>query len=313
MPDPLLLMVRPERFDAHLAMLRRTCTPMALSAMVAAAEAGTLPERAVALTFDDGYADNVRHALPLLERHEVPATVFTVSGMVGEPTEFWWDELERLVLCPGSLPERLCLTIAGESFETDLQAGAVYGQDEADRYAAWSILLKEDPSPRHALYRTIYFKLLRLPDAGRWDVLRQLREQAGKPVAGRETHRVMTADEVRRLDASTQATVGAHTVHHPRLSNLPPEAQRSEISGSLAQLEGLLQRRVGEFSYPYGGKTDYDEHSVRIVRECGFDLAVSNFPGLITRGTDALQLPRHLVRDWTVQELQTHMEEWFAA
>jgi peptidoglycan/xylan/chitin deacetylase (PgdA/CDA1 family) len=94
--DPQQLAVTPARFEEQLRVLRATCTPVALADVPRLLRARKLPKRPVAVTFDDGYRDNLHEAKPLLERHGVPATVFVASGYVGRGTEFWWDELERL-------------------------------------------------------------------------------------------------------------------------------------------------------------------------------------------------------------------------
>lgn len=83
--------VGPEIFERHLAAIRRYARPISLSDLVASVEAGDPPSGAVAVTFDDGYADVLSAANPLLERYEVPATVFVATGFIGG--RFWWDEL----------------------------------------------------------------------------------------------------------------------------------------------------------------------------------------------------------------------------
>jgi peptidoglycan/xylan/chitin deacetylase (PgdA/CDA1 family) len=74
----------------------------------------------VAVTFDDGYADNLLNGKPLLECYDVPVTVFVTSGYVGAGREFWADELERLFLQPGTLRQELCLAIKGRTHQWDL-------------------------------------------------------------------------------------------------------------------------------------------------------------------------------------------------
>ena len=76
-----------------------------------------MPKRGVVLTFDDGYADNLWNAKPLLEKYELPATVFITSGSLDSPTEFWWDDLERILLQPRKLPKCLQLNVQGRSYE----------------------------------------------------------------------------------------------------------------------------------------------------------------------------------------------------
>jgi peptidoglycan/xylan/chitin deacetylase (PgdA/CDA1 family) len=96
--DPWGLAVHPDRFEAHLAVLRKQRTPMRLSDFVRALDRETLPDDAVAVTFDDGYVDNLHHAKPRLAAAGVPATVFLATGAIGQRSEFWWDELARGIL-----------------------------------------------------------------------------------------------------------------------------------------------------------------------------------------------------------------------
>jgi peptidoglycan/xylan/chitin deacetylase (PgdA/CDA1 family) len=93
MPDPLGLSVSPANFEAHLSAIARLGQPMRLAEAAASIADGRVPRRAVVLTFDDGYADNLHTVLPLLERRGIPATMFVTSGNRGG--EFWWDRLAR--------------------------------------------------------------------------------------------------------------------------------------------------------------------------------------------------------------------------
>src|SRR5688572_28754639 len=96
--------------------------------MARAAGADGVPSRAVAVTVDDGYVDNLAEAQPLLARREVLATVFVATDLVGRASEFWWDELERLLLQPGVLPSELMLVIGGASHRWSLGDASAYDQ-----------------------------------------------------------------------------------------------------------------------------------------------------------------------------------------
>jgi peptidoglycan/xylan/chitin deacetylase (PgdA/CDA1 family) len=98
--DPWRLAVAPNRFEEQMRLLRERFSPIALRDLVAARESGTLPRGSVAVTFDDGYRDNLKAAKPLLARHDVPGTVFVISRYVGSTRDFWWDELDDLCRLP---------------------------------------------------------------------------------------------------------------------------------------------------------------------------------------------------------------------
>jgi peptidoglycan/xylan/chitin deacetylase (PgdA/CDA1 family) len=94
--DPWGLAVHPDRFEAHLAMLARRRRVLSVDEIVERLTAGSVPDNAVAITFDDGYADNLAEAQPRLAAHRMPATLFLTAGAIGQRREFWWDELADL-------------------------------------------------------------------------------------------------------------------------------------------------------------------------------------------------------------------------
>ncbi|HSE98315.1 MAG TPA: polysaccharide deacetylase family protein, partial [Blastocatellia bacterium] len=109
--DPWSLCVTPQHFAEHLEVLAKHGFVVRLERLARALDGGRLPHRSAVITFDDGYVDNLWNARPLLEQFDLPATVFVTTGNTGRSREFWWDELERLILQPGTLPESLRLTI----------------------------------------------------------------------------------------------------------------------------------------------------------------------------------------------------------
>lgn len=309
--DPQLLAVTPHNFAAQLEVLRRRSRPMSLHGLREALRAGAVPDRAVVITFDDGYADNLHNAKSLLQEQDIPATVFVTASYVGSAREFWWDELERLLLLPGTLPPTLHLTPDGRSYEWGLGEAARYAEEAYGRHRPWHVLLEEDPSPRHQIYRSL-FRLLRcLPEEARSNVLDDLRSWAGAQATGRPTHRALSREEVIGLDDGGLVEVGSHTVTHPVLAALPAPAQRAEIHRSKACLESILGHPVTSFAYPFGSLADYTGETVRIIRESGFGCACTTVPEVVRRGADPFQLPRMLARNWTGEEFAGRLEEWF--
>ena len=96
--DPWGLAVDPERFEEQMEYVKQHRTPISMDEFVERLRNKTLPENAVAVTFDDGYCDNLINAKPVLSRYGVPATVFLATGFVDQNTSFWWDELATMIL-----------------------------------------------------------------------------------------------------------------------------------------------------------------------------------------------------------------------
>jgi len=260
-----------------------------------------------------GFNDTLNEALTLLERFEVSATVFIAAHFVDRKQEFFWDELERILLSPGRLPPRIRIVVASGTFELDLQEIADYPETEQRRYRHWSVLEQKAPTPRQSLYRNFCCFVRDLTPCEREDALSQLRAWASTPADARDSHRTLTSPEVRQLQDGGLIEIGAHTLTHPVLSRLRADEQRLEIAGSREKLEAIVSRPVHSFSYPFGSPDDYTEDTARIVREAGFECACSNFCRRVSSKTHRFHLPRMLVRDWNGREFEERLTACFRA
>jgi peptidoglycan/xylan/chitin deacetylase (PgdA/CDA1 family) len=309
--DPWHLAVTPHHFVEQLTILRRYSNPITLQRLSQVLLlGGNLPDRSVIVTFDDGYADNLHEAKPALECHNIPATVFLTTGYIGSNHEFWWDELERVLLQPGMVPKALRLDINGSMYRWDLGEAAHYDEDDARRYREWRAWEKP-PSSRHALYRSLWELLYPLTESERRRVLDKLVGWAGDEPTGRPTHRVLSREEVIALSQGELIELGAHTTTHPALSALPIASQRDEIERSKIQLENILNKEVASFAYPYGKANHYTIETVSVVREVGFLCACSNFAHTVRLSTDPFQLPRVAVPNWAGRKFALWLWRWF--
>ena len=272
--DPELLAVSPANFREQMQYLKDTFPVVRFEE-----DWSGIAKPAVCVTFDDGYADNALEALPILEELGVPATFFVSTGTIGSRSEFWWHELERVILETENLPPSF--TLADKRFGRSWPTGL--------------------PGERQAFYQGIV-RLMNDVDAGqRTGWLAQLRRWAQTGEGAADRHRAMTVDELRLLAASSRVTIGAHTVTHTRLSSLSPAAQREEITVSKRELEAWTGRDISTFSYPFGRRSDYTQQSIALCRQAGFIKAAANVPGQAHRWTDPYQIPRHLVRNWPLE------------
>lgn len=309
--DPQLLAVAPRHFEEHLEILRRECQPISLGSFVDDLHNGGFPARSVIVTMDDGYADNLYEAKPLLERFSIPATVFVTAGSIGSRREFWWDELERIFLHSCDLPGVLSLCVDGFEHRYDLGTAASCLADQLKRHAQWNVESNGEPSERHVVYRSLIKLLRRLSAVARRDLLDQILGWARADSEGRATHRTLTAEELLRLVDGGLLDVGAHGVSHSVLAMLTQEEQKADILGSKISLEGILGSKVEQFAYPFGSPADYTKATAALVQDAGFMSACANYPGLVWNGRNRYEWPRILVRDWDGDEFSRRLRRWW--
>ena len=250
-------------FRERLLWVRSWFNVLPLDEAVSALSKGTLPARAMAITFDDGYADNCTVALPILRQLNLHATFFISTAFIDGGAMF-----NDVVI------EAIRRTTA---YKLDLSVMGL------------GVHALDSPAARRAAIGAILQQVRYLPLA-----LRHERTDAIASVAGIDppADLMMTSNQIRALAAAGMG-IGGHTVRHPILTAIDDELARKEIAGGRDTLEGLLRQPVKLFAYPNGRPgTDYAAPHVKIVRDLGFTAAVSTAPGAACAGDSLLELPR---------------------
>jgi peptidoglycan/xylan/chitin deacetylase (PgdA/CDA1 family) len=280
----------PENFAEHLQELRKHTHPIRLSELVRHLRDGTLPDKSVALTFDDGYSDNLYLAKPLLEEYEIPATVFVCTGFLGR--EFWWDELQGLVLCSRADPRALRLNVGTARFAWDspranFQSGGASIQSQ--------------------LCQALYHFMLSLDAEDQNYGMELIRSWSGVTSLGIPTSRAMNEDELLQLVDGGLIELGAHTRHHPMLPQLSLKRQEEEIRSSKMDLEAILGKKIEGFSYPNGRAT---VDTKRLVREMGFSYACTSLHDVVRPGNDVYELTRFWQQDVDGERFLRRLARW---
>jgi peptidoglycan/xylan/chitin deacetylase (PgdA/CDA1 family) len=262
--DPFMPSLPTTLFAARMEHIARHYTVLTVENLVERLREGRVPRRALALTFDDGYRDNLTHAAPILARYGLPATIFLTTGYIGTREMLWFDRLAVAL----KTTDRTHLRVAGQA----------------------SLVLASRAERVRALQVTLSY-LKGMPDTERRQTLDQLLRDLGVGPFDGPKRQMLSWDEVGVL-RGLGFSVGAHTVTHPILSRLSPEEAWREIDDSGRAIEKALGSRPRAFAYPNGGADDVTETTVRLVKEAGFACAVTTRRGLNTSTTPVLELRR---------------------
>ena len=276
------------RFDTLMATVAKAFHVLPLAQAARMLEQSRLPLRALAITFDDGYADNETIALPILQRHGLPATFFVATGFL-DGGRMWND----------TVIECIRQTTRSAIDVEELGVAGLPTQTVAERRVAIARLIPlikyKDLACREALLTALY-------------------RSCGSPVLSDSL--MMRSEQVRSLHTAGME-IGAHTVNHPILAAVPDPVARQELQQGRDVLQRLTQAPVATLAYPNGRPgTDYDQRHVAIARELGFQQAVTTAVGVARPGDDLLQLPRFTPWDttpskWTVRLLLSRRHTQF--
>ena len=297
--DPQRLSVTPENFEKHMQYVAREFQPISLLGMVDGLKRGVIHDRAIVVTFDDGYEDNYINARPILEKLNVPATIFVSSGYSSAKREFWLDELERLIVVKDSLPDEISIELGGEKHNWKvLTSGGSANIDDK----LWS---------PHDIYTDLCARFQSLSAEEIDEGIAQLRELTNDNGEARPENIPMSKEQLRSLSRGGLIEIGAHTRSHINLAAQTANRQWDEIEGSKKDLEKILGKNIESFSYPFGTLDHYTDMSVKCVKEVGFKNAVSNYTGNVTRLTSLYEIPRRMVRDWDDMIFKEMLGEYY--
>jgi len=281
--DPFRLGVSTENFEQHIEVLREYAHVLSVSNLLSFVRRGRLPARSVAITFDDGYVDNLETVLPLLQRRSFPATVFMTTGYFGK--EFWWDSLVRLVYSVGDV-DSISLRLSSTKFE--------WCRDVV-------------PFTQVELVKQLGDFLIPLSSHERFSRLEELREIFSVKPDDPPNTVALTESQTKTLASSPLIEIGCHTVSHPMLSRVSISEQRAEIAESKEVLERLTGQPIDGFAFPH---RSICETSTQIVRDVGFKYACSGEADIVWRRTNPFSLPRVWVPNCTGEVFLKRLNRW---
>jgi peptidoglycan/xylan/chitin deacetylase (PgdA/CDA1 family) len=211
--------------------------------------------RFAVFTLDDGYRDNLVHALPVFRKHDCPFTIFVAPAITDGRCELWWRVLEAIIA--GN--SRLELEIAGKHISLDTSS-------EAAKWQAW---------------KTIYRPVRNMDQIEQRRWIRKVATAHGIDIDRQCRDAAMTWDEIRTIAREPLCTIGAHTVHHFAVARLSEDLAREELVKSADRIETELGHRPRYFAYPYGDAASAGARDFRMAKDAGYRAAVTTRKGMI--------------------------------
>ncbi len=241
--DNRALELTPDALRAALAWLRgRGLEPIALDEIPARLSRPS-GRKFFAVTLDDGYRDNLTHALPIFREFAVPFTVSLTTGYLHRTAWPWWYALEEI------LHQRESLSFSWDGTRHDLPLRTDAQRESAFAEVARLIRAQDNPS------RDALLALLHCDTAGQAPLL--------------------TWEEARELAADPLVTIGCHTLTHPVLCRLDDVAAREELAASRAELGSFFSRPVRHLAFPFGGASAVGPREFALAAACGFTTAMT--------------------------------------
>lgn len=260
-------------FSTMMEYLHEFYHPVSLQRIVDWIEGGAeLPERAVAVTFDDGYRNVWTNAAPVLTKLGIPSTIYVVSEFVRDGSMLWTDRIMSALAA--TKKTHLTLKRGGEAGEL-------------------SIATDEDKITADVAVRTMCKSL---PDIKRVEFVDEIVDALGVDERDLMTawrgHFPLRPGDLDNMHESG-ITVGSHTRNHKILSRCTPGQLRMELGESKKFIEDTTGRPCLDFGYPNGGVGDFNAETGTAVREAGYRSAVTTITRRVSRRQNRFEIPRY--------------------
>jgi peptidoglycan/xylan/chitin deacetylase (PgdA/CDA1 family) len=251
-----ILEITPEFLDGAILSLKSLGYELiTLTEAVARLRSGKGRMPFAALTFDDGYRDNLSRALPVLERHGAPITLFVTPGFAMRSARLWWVELEEAV----RRLDRISVSQAGFEFSASCRT-------EAEKSAA---------------YDALYWRLRDEPHERLLGLVSRLTHEAHIDATSLVEELCLDWDGLVAMVRHPLVTIGAHTLTHPMLAKCDEARARDEMAGSREAIRKRLGVTPAFLSYPIGDRQSAGAREFALAQETGFAGAVTTRPGVL--------------------------------
>jgi len=267
---PLFSRLEPSVFEAQMRYLREHYRIISLRRLCDELREGNGPGPALAITFDDGYRDLYKYAFPVLQKYQIPATIYLIGECVETSDAPWYDRIFVAVDAA-----------RGSSLDVELETPRHFSlsSSAARASAAWEIVCY----------------LRSIPDVVRRQWCSDF-EARVKLSPERLQGRMLNWEQVREMDKGG-VLFGAHTMSHPVVSRLEAAELESELADSKRLLESRLDKPIHDFAYPFGKLQDCDIFAERFLEGCGYHSAVTTIAGFNTPASSPYRLRRVQIGD----------------
>jgi peptidoglycan/xylan/chitin deacetylase (PgdA/CDA1 family) len=257
-----------------------------------------LPRRAALITCDDGFHNNLTEMLPILQDEGLRCLFFVTGGSAGnERSMLWYEEFLLLLLRAPAGDFRI--SSAG------IEISGFLGPREERRALWWSAverLSQVDAESRAGFLRAAH---------SYFGMEKSLDYYLANYAEARRHFCLLTRAEVQQL-AVAGMTIGAHTLTHPILAELPPELAWTEIVESRARLESVIGNKVWAFAYPFGDQSSVSPRVMAMVKQANFDAAFLNTGGGLGTELPLHAIPRvHVNAGMTLAEFEAHVSGFY--
>lgn len=263
-----------DEFDKQMRFLANECNVLSMNEVVYHLESKTpFARNSVAITFDDGFANNFSDAAPVLRRYELPAMFYIAAGIVNTDMMFWVDELEDCI----NLTEQKKLSIQLEEKKYDFD-------------------LSSEQNKLFAL-NTVKAFCKKAPSFVKNAILKEVSEKTNvqADVSHCANYKKIKWREVKDLASDPLFLIGGHSSYHDILSNLPEDKMRKDIDICIDLLEYHIGQKVRHFSYPEGQNEHYNNSVIEALKDRDVVCSPSAISGVNTHTDDPFQLKRVMV------------------
>lgn len=294
-------------FEQHLQFLQKTGKVISLKELVEDVKNKSIKKNSIAITFDDGYADNYHTAKPLLEKYNLPATFFITSANIEKQQEFWWDELEHLILHTEKLPSSLSLNINNTPFEFVLENESRLTPELLHKYTLWKASEQAPGTLRCEIFLKLWQALKPLPAEKQQKILDVISEWAGCSRPIRYEYLCMTQEQLQDLATQELFSVGIHTVNHASLPSHNNAYQKKELLENKNYLENITRDKAEILAYPYG---DFNDKAISAAAEIELKAAFTTNEVAIRKRSPYLELGRFHVKNQNYAVFKKTMKSW---
>ncbi|MGB0496126.1 MAG: polysaccharide deacetylase family protein [Kangiellaceae bacterium] len=250
--------------ESAIKELRKRFSIISMDEAISQIKSGNILKESVVLTFDDGFKDNFKYLLPVLQKHQVPATYYINSSVIETKRNLWFQSVINYFFAIKE--DKVKIEVSDTEYDLSTPQKRYSAAFDFMQY----LQTNYKPQEFHQVIESI----------------------AGDKALPHESDYHLNWNELKLLADDPLITIGAHSFNHYPLGYCDEELSKFEIEKSVTDLEDKLDIKINHFSYPRGHVEDFNDWHIRVLKELGISSAVTTIRGVNRKGQDLYQIKR---------------------